>query len=262
MNDLADPSADHPSLPDVDGRALVRHKSLPEVDVRALDRPAPAPEVDAEALTRPPVLPEPPKSRRRRVVIGLAAAVAVVVAGGGVWWNRQVTSNPRLEFTGALNVYRDAEFTDLSGIVRREGRGFSDVDEVEAAFVPNRRLFASVGLYNGGAHDVRIEAALPGSMYSWGFDRMSLTTDPFGGYNGQWTPFQPFTLHRGDTRTVRLEFRLADCDPAPEAGGYSVLRQLRLRYHVLGITRTAGVPFANGTIALQTGGDCRTPIVD
>ena len=257
MNELADP----PAEPAVNPRALRRADPGPDVVPAAIRRPDPKPDVDADALTRPPVVPAK-ESRRRQLVVTLAGVLVAAILGGGMWWNRQVTANPRLEFSGALNVYRDPGFTDLDGIVRRDRRWPSDVEEVEVAFVPNGRLYAMAGLYNGGGHDVRIEAALPGTMYSWGFDRMSLSTDRHGSYNGEWEPFRPFTLRRGETRQVRLEFRLADCDPAAQPGGYSVLRELRLRYHLLGVSRTAGVSFPDETIALQTGGECRNPIVD
>lgn len=260
MNDVADPAADCPETAEVDAGALHRPDPPPEVDASALSRPEPAPDVDPDALSRPPEV-VPPPDRRRLVLGSLAAVVVVALAGGGFWWLHEVTADPRLEFSGGLNVYRDAAFTDLSGILRRDKISFSDVDEVDVTFVPNSRLYAMVGLHNGAAHDVRIEGALPGTMYSWGFDRMSVSTDPNGSYNRQWAPFRPFTLRRDEARQVRLEFRLADCDPvAAHPGGSSVLRGLRLRYHVLGVTRTTSVPFPDETIALQSPGDCAHPI--
>jgi hypothetical protein len=263
MNDLADPSADQPPTPDVNLEALRRPEPTPDVDVRALARPAPLPEVDAGALRRPATPVGPTKSRRRGVMIALLAVVLVAVAGGGLWWNRQVTANPHLEFSGGLNVYRDPAFTDLSGIVRRDGSRSFDADEVDVTFVPNGPLFAMVGLVNGGAHDVRIEGTRPASMFYWGFDRMSISTDPDGGWNGEWVPFEPFTLRRGESRQVRLEFRLAGCDPvAQDPPGFSVLQELDLRYHVLGFTRTAGASFSGEKIALQASRDCPKPNVD
>jgi len=80
-----------------------------------------------------------------------------------VWCNRQVTADPRLEFWGGLNAYRDGALTDLTGIERRSGLSSSDVDEVRVTSIPNSRLYPTVGLHNGGGHDVRIEAVLPGA---------------------------------------------------------------------------------------------------
>jgi hypothetical protein len=260
MNDVANPAADNSETAEVNPGALHHPAPLPEVDPRAIRTPEPKPDVDAEALTRTPEVRPP--DRRRLVLGSLAAVVVLALVGGGFWWRHEVTANPGLEFSGGLNVYRDATLTDMSGIVRRDSPWSSDVEEVEVAFISDSRLYAMVGLYNGGAHDVRIDAALPGTMYSWGFDRMSLSTGPYGSYNGEWEPFRPFTLRRGETRQVRLEFRLADCDPAPQSGAYSVLRELRLRYHLLGVGRTAGVSFPDETIALETGGECKNLVVE
>src|SRR5688572_19726429 len=113
-------------------------------------------EVNPEALAAPTVLPsEPPVVRRRTVVVGVVITVVLAaLAGGGVWWNRAVTADPGLEFHGGPNVFRDAESTDLTGIVHKDNKVGSEVD---VAFVPAGRLYASYGLYNGGPRDVRIE---------------------------------------------------------------------------------------------------------
>ena len=125
------------------------------------------------------------------------------------------------------------------------------------------RLYAFFGLYNGGGHDVRIEPPSAVRMYYWGFERMSLSTDRNTGFGGRYEPFRAFTLHRGETRYVRLEFRLADCAPATlQPGAFSTLRSLRLPYRILGITRTHDVPFRDTALALQAMGDCAHPIVD
>src|SRR5207248_6222412 len=102
MNDRPEPSAEPPVV-DVNVVALRRpDPPAAEVDVGALKRaaPAPTPEVDARALTRPvPAPPAPPAGRGRRVFVGTALAVLVLMAGAGVWWHRQVTADPRLEFS-------------------------------------------------------------------------------------------------------------------------------------------------------------------
>ena len=173
-----------------------------------------------------------------------------------------MTADPGLEFYGRPNVYRDEASTDLAGIVHNDNLLG---DEIDVAFVPNGRLFAAFGLYNGGAHDVRIDEAPPGRFYYWGFDRMGISTDPddgFVGTAGRYRPFRPFTLRRGETREVRLEFRLADCDPTGlQAGGYSTLRGLTLRYRTLGVSRTRSVAFRDAVLALQAMGVCARPMV-
>ena len=75
-------------------------------------------------------------------------------------------------------------------------------------------------------------------------------------------PFRPFTLPRGETVNVRLEYRLADCDPAElQPNAASTVSSLRLRYRILGVTRSVHVPFRDTAVALQAGGPCRNPIV-
>ena len=96
---------------------------------------------------------------------------------------------------------------------------------------------------------------------------MTIGTDPDTGLVGvashyrPFRPFRPFTLHHGQTVEVRLEFRLADCDPhALQPGGLSTVRDLPVHYHTLGISRTVKVPLDAATIALQAMGTCAHPI--
>jgi hypothetical protein len=260
MNDVAEPSADHPASDDVNAGALRRPAPPPEVDPSALRRSEPAPDVDVEALTRTydVVLPG---DRRRLVLRSLAAVVVLALAGGGFWWRHEVTSAAGLEFHGGPNVYRDVAATDRTGIGNREG---VDGSETEVAFQPDSRLYLHVGLYNGGRHDVRIEGVRPASSYSWGFERMAVAKTPDGGavtFADRYEPFRPFTLKRYETRDIRLEFRLADCDPASvQPGGLSVLRSLDLRYRTLRISRTTDVSFRDAVVALQAVRDCAHPI--
>ena len=139
-------------------------------------------------------------------------------------------------------------------------------DEVDIDFVPNGRLYAHFGLYNGGRHDIRIEGAPASRDYYWGLDGMALATDPDDGFVGvatNYEPFRPFTLRRGETREVRLEYRLADCDPASlQPGGYSTRRGATLRYRILGISRSRHIPFRDSALALHAMGICEHPIVD
>lgn len=234
---------------------------MPDVLADSQDHTA----VHAEAPALPPVVSsEPAVVRRRTVVVGVAVTMVVaVLAGGGVWWNRAVTADPGLEFHGGPNVFRDVASTDMGGIVHKDNKMGSEVD---VAFVPGGRVYASFGLYNGGARDVRIEAPPAGRFYYWALERMSLSTEPDDGWVGtarNFAPFKPFTLRRGETREVRLEFRLADCDPAAlQPGGWSTLRGLSLRYRTLGVTRSRLVRFRHAVLALRAMGICRHPLTD
>ncbi|MDQ4132029.1 MAG: hypothetical protein M3179_02230 [Actinomycetota bacterium] len=228
-------------------------------------RIAEPPEVDGGALSEPTeVIRRPATVRRRSVIVGVAVTVVMtVLAGGGVWWQRTVTGNPGLEFYGGPNVYRDEATTDRGGIHEKHNMLG---DEVDIDFTANGRLYAHFGLYNGGHHDIRIEGAPDSRDYYWCFDRMSLSADPDDGFVGvaaRYEPFRPFTLRPGETREVRLEFRLADCNPASlQPGGYSTRRGLSVRYRILGITRTVDVPFRDSVLALQAMGICEHPIVE
>jgi len=221
-------------------------------------------EVDIRALTsRTTADPDPVPSRWPAVALRVAVAALVgAVAGVGLWWHRTVTADPGLEFTSGPNAYRDTAFTDYSGITRnRNLLG----EEIDVAFVPAGHLYVTFGLYNGGPHDVRIEGAPPQKMYYWAFDRMSVAHDPaagFAGFDRRYQPFRPFTLHRGETADVRLEFRLADCDPATLQPGQSYIRDLPVRYRTFGATRTAQVPLRDAAVALEASGKCLHPITD
>lgn len=265
MSDPSDPSADKPHMADVNIGALSRPEPPPEVDPQALQPLAHGPEVEPEALSHTATPTPPPAGRRRRVLQAAGLAVVIALCGGGFWWRHEVTADPGLEFSGGRNVARDEAGTDRSGIGPRESFFRSEVDEVEVAFVPNGRLYATVGLFNGGGHDVRIEDALPGAMWNWGFDRMAVAPASEGGVAGftaRYEPLRPFTLHRGETRELRLEFRLADCDPASvNPGAFSTLQSLTLRYRILGLSRTTDVPFRDVGISLPTMGNCAHPII-
>lgn len=262
MNDPRESSTDEQPMADVNVQALHRPEPPPEVDPRALRRPAPGPEVEPEAL-RQPATPRPAAARLPRVLRAAGLALAIALIGGGLWWRGLVTANPHLEFHGGFNVARNETGTDRSGIGPRQSF-FSEVDEVEVAFVPNGRLYATVGLFNGGDHDVRIESALPGASYNWGFERMAVapaSDNGMDGFSARYEPVRPFTLRRSETRELRLEFRLADCDPASvNPGGYSTLQSLNLRYRILGVSRTTDVPFRDVAISLQATGICAHPI--
>lgn len=264
MNDRR--TADELVTADVDLSALRRSEPVPDVNLGALGRPGPPPEVGVEALAGHAIAPHPPPGRRRRRMIGVVAVALAALAGGGLWWNRQVTADPGLAFTGALNVARNEAGTDRVGIGPRQSDFRSERDEVAVDFVPNGRLHATVALFNGGGHDVRIEGFRPGRYYYWGLDHISVSHRSDGGAAGFAAPFEPlrpFTLSGGETRELRLDFRLADCDSARlNPGGYSALAAVRLRYRVLGISRTADVPFGDTVIALQAMGECEHPITE
>lgn len=232
------------------------------------DRPADIPEpldVDAHELSEPPqVIRRPATVRRRSVIIGIAAATLVAgLTGGGIWWHRTVTGDPGLEFYGGPNVYRDAAGTDRSGIEEKHNMLG---DEVDIDFTRTGRLYAHFGLYNGGHHDVRIEGAPVSHDYYWGLDSMALSADADDGFVGvasRYEPFRPFTLRPGETREVRLEYRLADCDPASlQPGGFSTRRGATLRYRILGVGRSRHFAFRDSVLALHAMGVCEHPIVD
>ena len=97
-------------------------------------------------------------------VLDPPAALVGAVVGAGLWWRGAVTADPHLEFYGGPNTDRDAAFTDMTGIEHKENLLG---DEVDVAFVPGGHLSASIGLYNGGHHDVRIES-VPAAPFSSG----------------------------------------------------------------------------------------------
>jgi hypothetical protein len=75
-------------------------------------------------------------------------------------------------------------------------------------------------------------------------------------------PFKPFTLKSGDTRSVRLNFRLADCSPTTLQPGTTFIKGLVMRYKILGLKRAWLVPFEKSALAVPTIGRCEHPIGD
>jgi hypothetical protein len=229
---------------------------------------APEPDVGVAALAASPEgHVEPPMARRRSVVVGVALALAIaVVSGGGVWWHAGVAGDPGLEFYGGPNVYRD----EASRPQRHRPQDPRARDRSRRGLRPGRsplRFLRAVQRRRPRPSDRRRpeDRYYYYYYYYWGFDHLSLATDSNEGFVGlasQWKPFRPFTLHRGETREVRLEDPIADCDPAELQAGTSTVSGLDLRYRILGLTRTAHVPLRDAAVALQAVGPCRHPIAN
>jgi hypothetical protein len=223
-------------------------------------------EVNLAALGRsdePPTVEEPPPPLWRRNWARLSAGLVVVaLVGGVVWWQRAVTTDPGLSFQ-ARGIYAaegvgTGDQTDIT-----ENRNLLG-SEIAIAFSPGRRIVADWALYNGGARDVRIESVPRAGFYYWGYDAMEVfpTRAPDGVGATTAEPFRPFTLKAGETRDVRLHFRLADCDPAKLQSGFSSIDTLEVRYRILGVERAVRVPLDEFVLAVRTIGGCDRPILD
>ena len=76
-------------------------------------------------------------------------------------------------------------------------------------------------------------------------------------------PLDPFTLAAGESRDLRGDFRMADCDPAGlDHDGSFGIRSMPVRYRVLGRVRTVAVRFSSAAITLDTWGGCDQPFPD
>lgn len=210
----------------------------------------------------PPTVEERPPAWRGRWVRLLAAAVVVALAGGVVWWHRAVTSDPGLTFR-ARGVYpaEGAGTADQTGIT--ENRNLLG-SEIAIAFSPGRRIVADWVLHNGGARDLRIESVPGAAFYYWGYEAIEVfPARRSGGVEATSAePFRPFTLRAGESRDVRLHFRLADCDPAGLQSGFSSIDALAVRYRTLGVERSVRVPLDEFVLAVSTIGGCDRPILD
>ena len=203
--------------------------------------------------------PRPRRPRRRapgaRTVVGLAV---IGLTAGGLWWQQAVTAGPGLVFDGGANVFRSPQGGDLTGIERWENSFGTDVD---VAYEPGGKIHGFFGLYNRGRRTVRIEAVPPEGFYYWAFDGAAVSEKwQTASAGGDYTPFRPFTLRPGETRYVRLDFHQATCDIAGLRAGSSRVDSLRVRYRVLGRTRSTDVPFDGTTIAVRTSGVCDRPL--
>lgn len=196
----------------------------------------------------------------RRIVVVVAV---VVVAGTAVWWRQTALSDPKLAFTKFNHVVRvEHDATgDQEGITKKEnGSGV----QFEVAFVPKQRIYVYLGLINRGGRAVRIEQTPTAGFYYFGFDTMEVSPDPDAapGLVTTFEPVKPFTLKPGETRSVRLNFRLADCSPGDLQPGTTFVKGLVMRYKILGLKRAWLVPFEDSALAVPTIGRCEHPIVD
>ncbi|MGH8991773.1 MAG: hypothetical protein ACRDZ7_09630 [Acidimicrobiia bacterium] len=203
--------------------------------------------------------PDPPErrsvaSRRWRRFAGGALLVASVASL--LWWNRAVTADPGLEFNGGTNVFRAAP-GDMTGITRLENTLGT---EARIEFEPGGTFMAFFGLHNGGSRSVRIEEVAPQGFFYWGFDGVAVSADERTVFpEGARETFRPFTLAAGETRYVRADFRLANCQPT-QSGGFSTVNSLPVTYKVLGFRRTVRVPFDQTELTVEAMGDCDKPI--
>lgn len=201
-----------------------------------------------------------PRRRLGRWAKVLIGGLVVALAGGGVWWHQAVITDPGLVFDGGPNVFRAVDGGDITGITRVENSFGTDVNVKPEA---NGQLHGFFGLHNHGSRPVRIEAVPPQGFYYWAFDGAAVSKDWRTTAVGRnYAPFRPFTLRPGQTRSVRLDFHQADCDPAGLQDGSSRIDSLPVRYRTLGVTRTADVPFDEVTIAVQTVGSCDRPLIN
>lgn len=216
--------------------------------------------VPAEPAQPSPLRRSRPKPPRRRIAVVVAV---LLIAGTAVWWRQTATSDPKLRFTRFNHVVRvEHDATgNQEGIVRNENALGTQVD---VAFVPGQRIFVYLALRNGGSQTVRIDEVPATGFYYFGFDTMEVSPDPDAG-PGQVTtfePFKPFTLQAGEERSVRLNFRLADCTASGLQPGTTRIRGLLVRYTILGLGRTTFAPFDQSVLAVPTIGRCEHPIVD
>lgn len=218
----------------------------------------------ADAHAEPAQAPALPRSRSRPPWRRIAVVIAVVVvAGTAVWWRRTVTSDPKLQFTLFNRVNRvehDATGNQEGIIQKRNALG----TQVDIAFVPGQRIFVYLGLSNNGGQTVRIDQVPVAGFYYFGFDTMDVSPERGIGI-GQMTtyePFKPFTLKAGESRNVRLNFRLADCSPTDLQPGTTKIQGLVMRYKILGLGRVWLVPFEESVLAVPTIGRCEHPILD
>lgn len=201
-----------------------------------------------------------PKRTWRRIVVVIAF---LVVAGAAVWWRQTSTSDPKLAFTQFNHVVRvEHDATgNQEGITKKENVTGIQVD---VAFVPNQRIYVYLGLINRSGRAVRIEQAPMTGFYYFGFDTMEISPDPNAapGLVTTFEPFKPFTLKPGETRSVRLTFRLADCSPSNLQPGTTFVKGLVVRYKILGLKRAWLVPFEDSALAVPSIGRCEHPITD
>jgi hypothetical protein len=123
-----------------------------------------------------------------------------------------LTGDPGLEFDG-FNVFR-AEAGDKTGIEdvrKRWERSRRSTSSPTAPFI------AYTSLSNGGSRDVRITAVPKTPFHYWALAGAAVSTNDTTAFIGEdYVPLRPFTLRRGETRYLRLDFVFAGCSSVDE----------------------------------------------
>jgi hypothetical protein len=188
----------------------------------------------------------------------------LVVVAAAVWWRQTITSDPKLQFTMFNRVNRaEHDATgDPEGITRKENSLGAQYDIASAS---GQRIFVYTSLRNGGGQSVRIEQVPVSGFYYLGFDTMEVSPEGDAG-TGQlptYESFKPFSLGAGESRKVRLTFRLADCGPMDQrTPGKTKVSGLLVRYKVLGLGRVALAPFQESVLTVPSIGQCEHPVLD
>ena len=210
----------------------------------------------------PPVVPALPCSRhwsRRRKTLTAGVGLMVLgLAGGALWLQRTVTTDPELSFGGAaLNVFRvpgDADKTGITEISNAVG------DEARVAFEPGGRVAAWMSITNGGSRDVEVKEFPRAAFHYWGVEKVVVSRGDGDLFPEGDRPFRAFHLPAGETKYLRVDFRMADCVPAGLQDGHSFVSSLPVTYETLGFTRTVQVPFERAAVGVNTIGQCDKPI--
>lgn len=200
-----------------------------------------------------PSPPTPARWSRRRVVVTLVVAG---LAAGGVCWHRAVTADPGLEFgAAASNVFgTSGDKTGVTEVTNLVG------DEATIAFEPGGRFSAWMSLHNDGPRVVTITSFPKAGFFYWGVERVVAGDDDTDLFPEGDDPTGSFRLDAGETRYLRVDFKMADCDPAGLQDGHSFITSLPVTYRTLGFTRTVRVPFDDAAIAVDTMGRCDQPL--
>ena len=201
---------------------------------------------DAIAADSRLIIHRPRRRRRWPVAVAVVAAVALVAVGLG-----QLTA-PALRFDGGATVWRTAP--DDEAAVERVDNALGS--EVTVGFERDGVFSARVALVNHGRYPVKVLGFPNRGAYSYGLESVEMAPEadaPAGA-------FRSFTLRRGATEWLVLQFRFADCDLDHNGAGTIARSTLPVSYRVFGLHRKQSVPFPRFVLSVPDG-RCDHPVL-
>jgi hypothetical protein len=212
-------------------------------------------------------LTHPPATFARHDAIAVDSALAVHRRRRPRWWPVALATivvvplmavavgqiaAPALSFDGGPVVWRTVP-GDLTGVKRVDNVLGT---EVTVGFERSGPFTATLALVNHGRYPVKVLGLPDRGAFFYGLESVGMASDP----EAPSQPFHSFTLRRGATRWLMLQFRFASCELEPADGVAASRTSLPIDYRVFGLHRREAVPFQRFALSVPSG-RCDHPVL-